>query len=122
MWVRCGALDRNQFNVTFFVFWISSPVWFGCFFLSSLSDPPLPVTGLKETFICEVEVLRQELKECELLVEGQFASESQMEEWNYTPHFGLKTWTWSLITQAWKIVNYIENTYVHLFDNLRVWL
>lgn len=44
----------------------------------------------KETFICEVEVLRQELKECELLVEGQFASESQMEEWGYTQHFGLK--------------------------------
>ncbi len=38
----------------------------------------------KETFICEVEVLKSEMTACEVVVEGEFASEATMEEWGWS--------------------------------------
>ncbi|CAL1164117.1 unnamed protein product [Cladocopium goreaui] len=39
---------------------------------------------LKETFIAEVEVLREEMRETEVVVEGEFATEAQMAEWGFS--------------------------------------
>lgn len=40
----------------------------------------------QETFVSEVEILRSEMESSEVVVEGEFASESQMEEWNFSEH------------------------------------
>ena len=42
----------------------------------------------KETFIAEVEVLREEMRETEVVVEGEFATEAQMAEWGFSEYFG----------------------------------
>ena len=38
----------------------------------------------KETFLTEVEVLREELMESEVVIEGEFASEAQLMEWGFS--------------------------------------
>ena len=38
----------------------------------------------EETFVCEVEILKSEMTECEVVVEGQFVSEAAMEEWGWS--------------------------------------
>ena len=38
----------------------------------------------QETFICEVEIMKCELTECEVTVEGEFVSHSTMEEWGWS--------------------------------------
>ena len=43
----------------------------------------------QETFVSEVEILRNEMESSEVVVEGEFASESQMEEWNFSEHLVL---------------------------------
>ena len=42
----------------------------------------------EETFISEVEILREEMRETEVVVEGQFASEADMVEWGFSEYFG----------------------------------
>ena len=44
----------------------------------------------KETFVTEVEVLREEMRETELIVEGQFATEADMVEWGFSEQFGMQ--------------------------------
>ena len=39
----------------------------------------------------EVEVLREEMKETEVVVEGEFATESKMAEWGFSEYFGETT-------------------------------
>lgn len=40
----------------------------------------------KETFICEVEVLRSEMESSELVIEGEFASEADMADWGFSEY------------------------------------
>ena len=51
-----------------------------------LSTPkrPIPQLPAKETFICEVDVMKAELESCELTVEGEFISEAKMEEMGWS--------------------------------------
>ena len=39
----------------------------------------------KEAFVTEVDVLREELRESEVVIEGEFVPESSMVEWGWTP-------------------------------------
>ena len=43
----------------------------------------------KETFICEVEVMKSEMMECELNIEGEFVSQDTMESWGWSEPPGL---------------------------------
>lgn len=44
----------------------------------------LPQLPAKETFICEVDVLKAEMESCELTIEGEFISEAKMEEMGWS--------------------------------------
>ena len=54
----------------------------------------MPPGVAQETFICEVEIMKSELTECEVTVEGEFVSQSTMEEWGWSesldPMFDLR--------------------------------
>lgn len=40
----------------------------------------------QETFICEVEIIKSEMTQCELTVEGEFVSQATMEAWGWSEH------------------------------------
>lgn len=42
------------------------------------------MTLAQETFICEVEIIREELRQCELIIEGEFVTEEEMEKWGWS--------------------------------------
>ena len=85
---RCGYDPETWFLRRFFFRWsillrkfhLASVKWTH----SRLSNTYLLPT--KETFICEVEVMKSELTESEVTVEGEFVSQSTMEEWGWSEY------------------------------------